>query len=62
MLREVVLSDTAPGSDAVSPGPSLRSTLAGVEGGVRNRRARAARGNMASRWENSFVVLTLSLD
>ena len=38
-LREVVLSDTAPGSDAVSPGPSLRSTLSPVwKGEVRNRR------------------------
>ena len=60
-LREVVLSDTAPGSDAVSPGPSLRSTLAGVEGGSPES-PRAARGNMASRWENSFVRLTLSLE
>ena len=60
-LREVVLSDTAPGSDAVSPGPSLRSTLAGVEGGSPES-PRAARGNMASRWENSFVLLTLSLE
>ena len=61
VLREVVLSDTAPGSDAVSPGPSLRSTLAGVEGGSPES-PRAARGNMASRWENSFVLLTLSLE
>ena len=60
-LREVVLSDTAPGSDAVSPGPSLRSTLAGVEGGSPES-PRAARGSMASRWENSFVLLTLSLE
>ena len=60
-LREVVLSDTAPGSDAVSPGPSLRSTHAGVEGGSPES-PRAARGSMASRWENSFVLLTLSLE
>ena len=59
MLREVVLSDTAPGSDAVSPGPSLRSTLAGVEGGSPES-PRAARGKMASRWESSFVLLALS--
>ena len=56
-----MLSDTAPGSDAVSPGPSLRSTLAGVEGGSPES-PRAACGNMASRWENSFVLLTLSLE
>ena len=69
-----MLSDTAPGSDAVSPGPSLRSTLAGVEGGSPES-PRAARGNTASRWESSFerdflscvlllfcVLLTLSLE
>ena len=45
----------------LSPDPPLRSPLAGVEGGSPES-PRAARGSMASRWENSFVLLTLSLE